>query len=58
MHRVGLPAPEAGGGAQGPDLEEQDGAPALRELAGEHPAPRAGADDHHVEALAHPAIPR
>ena len=39
------------------ELEQEHAPAAIRELARDDPATRAGADDHDVEALAHP-IPR
>ena len=57
VRRLRLPAREVGGRAVRPELEQEHAAAALRELARDHPAAGAGADDDHVEALAHP-MPR
>ena len=56
--RLRLPAREVGRREMGPDLEQQDVPPAAGELARDHPAARTRPDDDHVEAVAHPPIPR
>jgi hypothetical protein len=39
-------------------LEEEDAPASVGELAGHYAAARARADDHDIEVLAHPPIPR
>jgi hypothetical protein len=51
--RLRLPTREVGRGQVRPGLEQQYVAPTLGQLSRHDPAPRAGADDHHIEALAH-----
>ena len=55
--RLGLPAGEVGCRLVRAALQQEHAPAALRELARHDPATGAGADDHDVEALAHP-IPR
>ena len=57
VRRLRLPAREVGRGLVRPDLEQEDVPAAIRELACHDSPTRTGADDHDVEALAHP-IPR
>ncbi len=57
VRRLRLPPREVGRRLVRPDLEQEDAAAAIRELAGHDSPTRTGPHDHDVEALAH-EIPR
>ena len=56
--RPALPAHEVGGDVVRAGLEQQHRAAALGQLASDDAAARTRANDHHLEALAHPTTPR